>query len=257
PSYSADSIVNSANHRAGYFAPNTFVTIYGTNLSFNTKTVGYEDLRAGTLPEEAGGVQVWVGAAWAHLLYTSPKQINLLLPYVLTPGEHVLRVHRDGRVGPEVRIRLREAAPAMFSIGEPASLIATHADGSLIDAGSPAAPGEVIVLYAVGLWRTEPDQVSGRLAPTAANLLRRRELRVVLGGAELAPERIWYAGITPGFAGLYQINVWLPEPLPRDPEIRLRLGDESSDAGLILPASDTSAGSSSPSTPPDRTVPLL
>jgi len=49
------------------------------------------------------------------------------------------------------------------------------------------------------------------------------------------PARVFYAGLAPGYAGLYQINVVLPEDLPSDPEIRVSVGSQSSPGGLKLP----------------------
>jgi uncharacterized protein (TIGR03437 family) len=57
---------------------------------------------------------------------------------------------------------------------------------------------------------------------------------VYLGGAAVDPAAILYAGLTPGSAGLYQIDLVLPGGLATDPEIRLAIGDQSSPAGLKL-----------------------
>jgi uncharacterized protein (TIGR03437 family) len=40
--------------------------------------------------------------------------------------------------------------------------------------------------------------------------------------------------VTPGFAGLYQVNVRLPERLAPNPEVRISLGDLASQPGLKL-----------------------
>jgi uncharacterized protein (TIGR03437 family) len=43
-----------------------------------------------------------------------------------------------------------------------------------------------------------------------------------------------YAGLTPQSAGLYQINLQLPDSGPTDPELRVSIGDQSSQAGVKL-----------------------
>ena len=44
------------------------------------------------------------------------------------------------------------------------------------------------------------------------------------------------AGITPGYPGLYQINVWLPDAMTNpNPELRVALGDQISQVALSLP----------------------
>jgi uncharacterized protein (TIGR03437 family) len=58
----------------------------------------------------------------------------------------------------------------------------------------------------------------------------------LINGTALAPSSILYAGVAPGFAGLYQVDVRLPDQLPANPEIRLGVAGIMSPAGLILPA---------------------
>src|SRR5450755_4748783 len=50
PEYTAGSIVNPIAAVAGMYAPNSFMTIYGRNLSYVTRAMGPDDLRAGMLP---------------------------------------------------------------------------------------------------------------------------------------------------------------------------------------------------------------
>jgi uncharacterized protein (TIGR03437 family) len=63
---------------------------------------------------------------------------------------------------------------------------------------------------------------------------RLSDLKVYLGGTAINPASILYAGLTPGSAGLYQINLVLPDNLGTDPEIRVVIADQSSPAGLKL-----------------------
>jgi uncharacterized protein (TIGR03437 family) len=58
---------------------------------------------------------------------------------------------------------------------------------------------------------------------------------VVLGGVPVEPGRIAYVGVMPGYAGLYQINLKLPENVESDPEIRIGLAGQISRTGLRLP----------------------
>jgi len=40
PVYTSASIVNSAANAGGYYAPNSFISIYGQNLAYVTKPIG-------------------------------------------------------------------------------------------------------------------------------------------------------------------------------------------------------------------------
>ena len=89
PSYTAASIVNSATNLPGSFAPNTIISVYGTNLSYNTAAI---PTGTSTLPRTLGGVTVYFGVEFANLFYVSPQQINLLIPNDLRPGPVTLTV---------------------------------------------------------------------------------------------------------------------------------------------------------------------
>jgi uncharacterized protein (TIGR03437 family) len=234
PYYTSDSITNAADYRPDYFAPNTLVTIYGKNLSYSTVAATRAG-NTGTLPLILGEVRVAIAGTRAHLLYVSPEQINLLLPADLSKGLAEIRVDRNGVAGPNVKIKIDDAAPAAFQIDRE-TIIATHADGTLITRESPARPEEVIVVYGTGLGRTSPPQNSGQMAPAAAVSEHSAKLRVEVGGVPLPVGSIYYAGITPGFAGLYQINLRMPAEFPEHPEIRFIIDERSSAEHLVLPA---------------------
>ena len=64
--------------------------------------------------------------------------------------------------------------------------------------------------------------------------VRPSDLKVSLGGVALEWWRIKYAGLTPGSAGLYQINLLLPDNPGTDPELLVTVGDPTTAAGLKL-----------------------
>ena len=236
PSYSAASIVNAATNLPGALAPNTIATIYGENMAYVTRAISPDDVGADMLPTVLAGtgVSVLVRGVPASIYYVSPEQINLLIPCTLLPGRAKLQLTLEGRAGPAVEITLKEAAPALFQLDQ-FTAIATKADGSLLSWDEPATPGEIIVLYGTGLGQTVLHLRSGEIPRTAALIKRFSELKILLDAKELDSDRIAYAGVTPGYAGLYQINLWLPENVGADPEIRVALGDDISPPGIQLP----------------------
>lgn len=236
PAYSAASIVNNANNLSGSLAPNTIVTLYGENLAYTTRALAPGDVTGGRIPTAlpGTGVRVLIRNVPAGIYFVSPTQINLLVPSNLVPGEATLQLVQHGHAGPEVRIRLRSAAPAFYQL-DPETVIAIKADGSLASPDNPARPGEVVVLYATGLGDVSPPLAPGEIPRTPAVLRRLSELYVFLDGVPVDPKRILYAGVTPGYAGLYQVNLSLPEAVADRPEVRLALGEEVSPPGLYLP----------------------
>src|SRR5580704_5735735 len=149
PYYTAQSIANSAAGVAGFYAPNTFVTIYGQNLAYTTASLTAADVVGGMLPTVLGstGVHVLINNIPANIYYVSPTQVNLLIPTSLIAGPAMLQLVVDSLAGPAIPIMLQSAAPSLFQLNA-TTVLAEHLDYSLITASSPAQPGETIVLYA-------------------------------------------------------------------------------------------------------------
>ena len=233
PVYSADKMVNAPNYAPGPFAPNSVATIFGSGLARSTQGLTADDISNHTLPVELNSTRVYVLDEPAPLLYVSDGQVNFLVPGDQLDGDVKIRVVREGVTGPEITVTLVDAAPALFQTAA-GYAIAAHEDNSVIAPGSPAQAGETIVVYACGLGRTQPNPAPGAIPQNAAVIQRLSDLKVYLGGTAIDPARIQYAGVTPGSAGLYQINLVLPDGLGTDPEIRVAIADQSSPAGLKL-----------------------
>jgi uncharacterized protein (TIGR03437 family) len=234
PNYTAAGIVNGASFTTG-LAPNTIGSIFGTNLSWATYGVQSIDVADGVMPTSLVNVEAYFEGWPVYLYYVSPQQINFLVPSVLLPGNFNFWVARQGTRGPIVTVTLQAAAPAMFQLPSGA-VIATHIDGSLVSSSAPATAGEVVTLWATGLGNTDPPLEDGMLPTAAQSIGQLNQLEVWINGAALNPAAILYAGVAPGFAGLYQVNVRLPPQLPANPDIQLVLAGAPSPTGLILPA---------------------
>jgi uncharacterized protein (TIGR03437 family) len=204
--------------------------LYGSNLASSTGSA--VDTGAGALPTVLAGVRVIVGGIFASLLYVSPTQVNFIMPSSLLPGQTGIVLVRDFIVTPMAQITLLDAAPALFEADS--QIAAQHADGSMISPDAPAHPGEVIVVYGTGLGRTDPSQIDGSVPRSAAPIRLLDQLQVLLDGQPIPVENILYAGITPGFAGLYQIDLRLPTEIGATPELRVALGDQMSQGSLRL-----------------------
>jgi uncharacterized protein (TIGR03437 family) len=97
------------------------------------------------------------------------------------------------------------------------------------------APGSIVILYATGLGVTQPYPALPTEIPTVAGSIERiADFQVLLDGTPLDPTRVLYAGLCPGWAGLYQINLVLPDDVSPNPEIRVAIGDRMSLPGLLL-----------------------
>jgi uncharacterized protein (TIGR03437 family) len=236
PTYSASSIVNAASNQGGPIAPNTIVSLYGTDLAYVTRGITPEDLHGQILPTTLSGtgVRILVGKLNANVYFISPTQINFLVPASLLPGPVDVQIGLDSRYGPAAKITLMPAAPALFQ-ADTQFVVGTRPDGSAVSKDSPALPGEIIVLYATGLGIADRNLPDGQLPTMAYPIQRSGEFRVRIGGTLLASSSVYYVGVTPGFAGLYQINLKLPDTIDQNPEIRVGFDDQMSPANVLLP----------------------
>lgn len=108
--------------------------------------------------------------------------------------------------------------------GAPCRTLIAHADGSLVTSDQPAHAGEEIVLYAFGLGAAPPGVVTGDASPQPAQpigsppVLWFEPANLDVPGERQRADPL-FAGLTPGFAGLYQINFLAPAPpLPFAPD---------------------------------------
>ena len=235
PVYSAASIADAATNRPGPIAVNGLASLYGKNLAFVTRAIGPDDLRGDVLPTALAGtgLRISIGSISVPILFVSPSQVNFLVPPSLRAGRHKLLLTLDSRTGPEVDIDVAEVSPGAFQL-DANYIIATHADGRLVVPAAPARSGDIVIVYAVGLGQTVPRLVNLIVPRAPAQIERLGQFRVLLNDTAIPGSAIFYVGLAPGFAGLYQINLRLPDELPPDPELRIAIGDSVSPEGLRL-----------------------
>ena len=105
--------------------------------------------------------------------------------------------------------------------------LVTHADGSLVSFLNQAKPGEVLVIYALGLGLTTPAVKEGEASPTpAASVSVGLDFDFSPNAGPSTPGQRRnpgtpplpvFAGLSPGSAGLYQVNFVVPTPSPSTP----------------------------------------
>jgi uncharacterized protein (TIGR03437 family) len=157
-----------------------------------------------------------------------------MAPPSLVAGPATLVLVNNGLAGPTVQITLDDTAPVMLHVGG-GIILAAHLDWTRVTPASPAHRGELVVVYAVGLGPTLPAQLPNTLPDRAASIVRLADFQVWLNGTPVAPAQIAYAGISPPYPGIFQINLWIPLDTPADPEIRVGFPGRQSLPGGTLP----------------------
>ena len=157
------------------------------------------------------------------MLYVSDKQLNVqapALPATLPARVDVQPVFNRGQGRNEVRgnrvtVNVQGASPALFIFPDGKSAAAVDQGGTpigragLFPNSRPARAGDIVLVYGTGFGTTTPPVEPGALAIGPASL--NASVSVRLGTQFLASSNILYAGAAPGFAGLQQFNVRIPD----------------------------------------------
>jgi uncharacterized protein (TIGR03437 family) len=168
------------------------------------------------LPTTLGGVQVTINGHAAPLVYVTPTQIVAQVPQSISPANNVpnatIQVTNNNVKSNAVTVYTNYTAPGVFANGGVGFAAAQRANGSTITASNPAAIGETVVLYATGLGATSPTVSDGAAAPSAAPLARATDVDQVFFGGQQG--NILFDGLTPGLAGLFQLNTTIVAGTP-------------------------------------------
>jgi uncharacterized protein (TIGR03437 family) len=194
------------------------VALFGDQLSTGAPQ------QASSLPlaTSLGGATVFVNSQPAPLYYVSANQINFQMPFETSLGEAFVRVDRDGQRGNTVGVEVTGLSPRILTLPFGNYAVAVNAaDQSLVIPstpglnGHPAKSGDTITIYAIGLGATSPSVASGAAAPSVEPLARVTNPVQVYFTRGIFTNYVvadpLFAGLTPGFVGLYQINVVVPQ----------------------------------------------
>ena len=246
PSIYIGGVVNAASFTPApdnFISPNAIISIFGEDLALRTRQVSSADLVGGSLPRTLGGVSVLIGGVLAPLYFVSPNQINAQAPSAILPGELPLVITRENlRSEPEM-VKISELSPGLFSWPLPLpdgrlQAAAVHQDFGLVGRGrpegaTPTRPGKTVILWATGLGQTVPLVLDGELPNSRAGIIR--SSRMWVGGRAVADDRLLYVGQAPGLAGVYEINVRLPDDTtPGEVEVMIEVDGALSQPGLTI-----------------------
>jgi uncharacterized protein (TIGR03437 family) len=88
-------------------------------------------------------------------------------------------------------------------------------------------------LYATGLGLTNPSFAAGELPGAASSITG--VFQISFGGTTLGSSDVLYSGVTPGSAGLYQINIRVPASTPDgDQPVVMKVGGVASPTGAFV-----------------------
>ena len=162
--------------------------------------------------------------------------ITVQVPYELVvdpftmPPYTALTITQDGVDSPSFNVNTAHDNVHILTCAGLAPCI-THADGSLLSAGTLPVAGEILTIYLVGLGATTPLAPDGQPTPIPAPTIPCcfDPFVDLVFGANAGPSApvmnrpagqqatLTFAGLSPGQIGLYQINFQLPATFPSIP----------------------------------------
>ena len=203
-------VLNAASFAPpGYpISPGGVMTLFGSGFPATAATAS-----APPFGNTLGGVSVTVNGTPAPVYSVMSTQISAIVPFAVTGSAATIVVIVNGTKSNAVTVPLAPTSPGIFSfpangIGSAAAL---HSDYSLVSATNPAKQGEIISMYLTGLGATNPKVQDGAAAPGSAPLaVITGGIAIYVGGVQVPPNQIYYAGLAPTLAGLYQVNFKIP-----------------------------------------------
>ena len=225
PTISQGGISNAANGISPV-TPGSLVSIYGTNLAG-----GLAQADSIPLSTSLSSVSVSFNGIPAPLLFVSSGQVNAQVPWNVlssgTSGTASVVVTRNGQQSSAQTVQVGPFSPGIFAAGNIA--IAINADGTLA-APAGAIPGVAtrpaivndpggLVILCTGLGAVNPPATTGAASLDALRYANTAPT-VLVGGQ---PATVVFAGLSPQFVGVNQINVALPPGTPTGNAVPLQI----------------------------------
>ena len=225
------------------FAPGSWLEIYGSNFAGGTKLWQGPDFNGATAPTVLDGVRAKVNGKDAFTWVVTPGQLNVQAPDNAGTGPMSVTVSNCEQTSAPVSLTQQRSAPGMwappsFTSSGRQLLGATTADGRTFIGtiaglqSRPAKPGEMVIAYGVGFGATNPAVAPGQITPGLAPLAD--TFAFTIGGVPITGSNLVYAGLAPGFVGLYQFNVIVPDVPDGDQPVTVRVGTSTVPQTLFL-----------------------
>jgi uncharacterized protein (TIGR03437 family) len=206
PRFSAAAVTNAASFLPGMVA-GSFATAFASGVR---DTPGSQVADRLPLPQNVGGVTVTVAGIGAPVYAVSntggTEQVSFQVPWTVAGRASAsVVIARDGNPSAAVDVPMLSIQPGVYTSGGQA-IVVRAADYAL-----RAPRGDYVFVYASGLGpvSNQPtDGAGGPLSPLAGTTA---PVAVTLAGM---PCEVQYAGLAPGFAGVYQVNFRIPANIP-------------------------------------------
>jgi uncharacterized protein (TIGR03437 family) len=216
-------IVNAASFAPGSpLAPGSIVSLFGAKMATADAAARVP------LPTTLGNTTLKIGDTLVPLYVSTDGQINAQIPYELTaPANYQMVLRTPTLITVPEPFNLSLTRPGIFTTNQQGNGqgVVLNTSQQVVDSTNPAGAGDVVVIYTTGLGATNPAAISGVAAPSAEPLARVVDAVTATVGGQAAT--VQFAGLTPGYVGLYQVNVQIPAGIAPGPAVNLVLTQRS------------------------------
>ena len=235
PVVSSGGVVNAASFAKGQAVTGgSLVSIFGTNLASSLATADSIPLST-----SLGNVSVTFNNVAAPLLFvnhdaTNGDQINAQLPWeVASSGGNVnVVVTRNGQASQPVSVPVSAVSPGIFAVnfGVGNAIAYGNSDGIIAAAvgaiaGLTTHPARIndpttLVILATGLGPVNPPVLTGNDVTDGKLHQCATTPQVLVGNV---PAQVVFAGMTPQFVGVYQINIIIQPGTPTGDKVPIQI----------------------------------
>jgi uncharacterized protein (TIGR03437 family) len=214
-------------------APGTFIAIYTAS---SAPLADFSDSApAGQpLPVTLGNASVHFDDRLAPLYSANPNQINVKVPWAAINTTSSVYVQRGNALSSIVKVDIAPAQPTILQYADGSAYAAdTPADkstGYVVSQKAFAHRGDTLVFYCTGLGLVTPQPGDSAISPANPLAQTSADVMVSFGATSVkAP----FAGLTPGFIGLYQVNVVIPPDAPLDDKVPVKFTVAGQDSPTV------------------------
>jgi uncharacterized protein (TIGR03437 family) len=198
------------------FAPGMLMSVFGTGLSSGSPEGEYVPLPL----VSSSGTSVTINGIPAPLLYVSPTQINLQIPYEV-PARTVVLVVKSGGQAASINVPVQGSAPGIF----------VDSNNQNIVPNESAATGSTIGFYVTGAGLVTPSETTGNVPAAGTTPVPNLAVTMTVGGV---PATLAYKGIPSWSVGVLQLNFTVPLSAPLgSQQVVVSIGGVPSKAALL------------------------
>ena len=213
PAVAEGGVLNSATFVRGQaVSPGSLVSIFGSNFA---SAIAQAD--SIPLSTSLANVSVTFNNIPAPLVFVSSTQINAQLPWNTMPagqltGTANIVVTANGVASAPRPVSIAPFSPGVYAVNNLA--IAINPDGTLAQpagaiqgiASRPAKAGDYVIILGTGLGALDSEIANGHNSTDKLRNVVTPPQVLVKGMAA----QILFAGISPDFVGVYQVNAFVP-----------------------------------------------